>query len=257
MIKDTMLVTSITPDNIEPQRLAIESWLGLGFPVTSLNTELEIEALKPLFENVEFVAVPGEAPAGNAPAPIRMSDVIAFLHRAQSQICALIKPDIRLVAKPETVHHLLEQARNSMVLASRTDVRTPGDATGEINKSGFDVFFFDRSILGILPPSEFCLRQPWWDHWLPSCLIRPPRRFPLKFASFPFAIHAGDSTRWHDDDSYERYGMRFAKFLDPSTHDSLLTQPPDARRRSLDALTLNVAMAILFESQWISCLAER
>jgi hypothetical protein len=252
----TLLVTSIAPHNVENQQRAIESWLRLGFSVSSLNTPSEIDQLKPLFGNVEFVAVQRDAQADCGKPLVYLNDVVAFLGSRGSPVCGLINSDIHLRATPETVRYLLEEAKNSMVLASRTDVKTLDDATGEVYKFGFDVFLFDRSILDILPPTEFCLGQPWWDLWLPSCLIHPPRRFPLKFVSFPIAFHIELAKNWANDGSYEKYGMQFAKFLDQGTHDALLKQSPETLRSSLESLRLNVAMAILFESRWISCFPE-
>jgi hypothetical protein len=256
MSNPTLLVTSIAPHNIENQQRAIESWLRLGFSVSSLNTPSEVDQLKPLFGNVEFVAVQRDARADCGKPLVYLNDVVAFLASRGSPVCGLINSDIHLRATPETVRYLLAEAKSAMVLASRTDVKTLDDATGEIYKFGFDVFLFDRAILDILPSTEFCLGQPWWDLWLASCLMHTPRKFPLKFAAFPVAFHIEDAKNCGDDGNHEKYGMQFAKFLDLSTHDSLLKQPPAMLRSSLESLSLNVAMAILFECQWLSCFPE-
>jgi hypothetical protein len=251
-----LLVTSIAPHNVENQQRAIASWLPLGFAVASLNTPSEIDRLKPLFGGVEFVAVGRDARADCGKPLVYLDDVVAFLAARGSPVCGLINSDIHLRATPEIVRHLLKEAGNSMVLASRTDVNTLDDSAGEVYKFGFDVFLFDRAILGTLPSTEFCLGQPWWDLWLPSCLIRPPRRFALKFASSPFAYRVGPPEKTDADDGYEKCGMRFAAFVDPGTHDALRRQAPETRRNSLESLSVNVAMAILFECQWISCFPE-
>jgi len=256
MPEPTLLVTSIAPHNVENQQRAIESWRRLGFSVASLNTPSELEPLKPLFPGVEFVPVPRDARADCGKPLVYLNDVVAFLRSRGSPVCGLINSDIHLRATPETVRYLLAEARNSMVLASRTDVKTLDAATGEVYKFGFDVFLFDRAILEILPSTEFCLGQPWWGHWLPSCLMRPPRRFPLKFISFPVATHVELAENCDNNDIYGKYGMQFAKLLDQTMHEALLTQSPEMLKSSLDALRLNVAMTILFESQWISCFPE-
>ena len=260
MTDPTLLVTSIAPHNIENQQRAIESWLRLGFSVASLNTPSEIDQLKPLFRNVEFVAVPRDARADCGKPLVYLNDVVAFLGSRGSPVCGLINSDIHLRATPDTVGYLLQEAKNSMVLASRTDVKTLADTTGEIYKFGFDVFLFDRAILETLPPTEFCLGQPWWDYWLASRFINSPQgapcRFSLKLVAFPFAVHVKHEKYWDHSGNYEKYGLRFAKLLDPATHNSLLTQSPETLKGSLKSLSLNVAMAILFESQWISCFPE-
>ena len=256
MAERTVLATSINPDNVENQHLAIESWLRLGFSVSSLNTPSDIEKLRPQFRGVDFFAVQENLQAGQGKSSIGLKDVVAFLGQHGSPVCGLINPDIHLRATPAAVKFLLEEARNSMLLANRTDVGSLDDVTGEICKSNFDVFLFDRAILDILPASEYCFGQPWWDYWLASCLMLPPRRFSLKFASFPLAFRIQDNISSSDEDSYTRYGMHFARFLDQRTYDALLQQAPATLRSSLEALGLNVAMAILFECQWLSCFPE-
>ena len=253
MPENTLLVTSISPHNIENQQLAIESWLRLGFSVSSLNAEPEIDALKPLFRDVEFVAAQRGTGAGSGRSPVSFNDAVGFLNSRGSPVCGLIKSDIHLRATPAALQFLMEEAKGSLVYASRTDVNSLDDPTGDICKSSFDVFLFDREILKTLPPTELCLGQSWWDLWLPYCLIRLPGSFPLKFVSFPFATHIMNARNREEGGDYDRYGMHFARFLDLSTHDALLSQPPGMLRKSLEAISLNVAMAIFFESRWLSC----
>jgi hypothetical protein len=256
MPEPTLLVTSIAPHNIENQQRAIESWLRLGFAVTSLNAPSEIEELKPFFGNVEFVAVQRDAQADCGKPLVYLNDVVAFLGSHGTPVCGLINSDIHLRATPETVRYLLEEAKNSMVLASRTDVKTLDDATGEVYKFGFDVFLFDRAILETLPSTEFCLGQPWWDYWLASCFINSPQsapcKFSLKLAAFPFAVHVRHEKYWDRGGNYEKYGLHFAKHLDQRTHTALLEQAPETLRNSLHSLSVNVAATVLLQSQWIS-----
>jgi hypothetical protein len=260
MSERPLLITSIAPHNIENQQLAIASWLRLGFSVSSLNTPSEIDKLKPLFGNVEFVAVQKDARADCGKPLVYLNDVVAFLRSRGTPVCGLINSDIHLRATPESVRYLLEEARNSMVLASRTDVIASDDTTGEIYKFGFDVFLFDRAILEILPPTEFCLGQPWWDYWLASRFIKSPQstpcKFSLKLVAFPFAIHVKHEKYWDHGGNYEKYGMHFAKLLDPGTHSALLAQSPETLRKSLQSLSVNVAATVLLQSQWISYITK-
>jgi hypothetical protein len=256
MSEPTLLVTSIAPHNVENQQRAIESWLRLGFSVTSLNTPSELEQLKPLFPGVEFVPVPRDARADCGKPLVYLDDVVAFLRSRGSPVCGLINSDIHLRATPDIIRYLLAEARNSMVLASRTDVKTLDDATGEVYKFGFDVFLFDRAILDILPPTEFCLGQPWWDYWFASRFINAPKnapcKFPLKLVAFPFAIHVRHEKYWDQGGNYEKYGMHFAKCLDQNTHTSLLKQSRETLRNSLYSLSVNVAATVILQGQWIS-----
>ncbi len=256
MTERTALVTSIAPHNIDNQKLAIESWLRLGFSVVSLNTPSEVESLKPLFPKVEFVAVQRDARADCGKPMVYLNDVLAYLRAHGSPICGLINSDIHLRTTPETVQFLLVEARNSMVIANRTDVSTLADVAGEIYKFGFDAFLFDRAVLETFSATEFCLGQPWWDYWLASRFINSPQsapcRFLLKVVAFPFAVHVRHEKHWDQGDNYEKYGLHFAKCLDPQTHASIMAQSSATVRSALHNLSVNVAATVLLQGKWIS-----
>jgi len=256
MTEHTMLVTSIAPHNVKNQQLAIESWLRLGFTVASLNTPSEIDQLKPRFGNVEFIAVQRDARVDCGKPLVYLNDVIAFLGSRGSPVCGLVNSDIHLHATPAAVRFLLEEAKNSMVIANRMDVNTLDDAAGEIYKFGFDAFLFDRAVLATLPSTEFCLGQPWWDYWLASRFINSPQSAPcgfsLKMVAFPFAIHVKHEKHWDQDGNYEKYGMHFAKCLDPQTYATIKTQSPATMRNALHNLSINVAATVLLQGKWIS-----
>ncbi len=251
-----MLVTSIAPHNIQNQQLAIASWLRLGFSVTSLNAPSEIEQLQRVFSAVDFVAVQKDAALDCGKPLVYLDDVIAFLRSKGSPVCGLINSDIHLRATPEMIRYLIEQAKNSMVLCNRTDVDTLDQDAGEIYKYGFDAFLFDKSILDILTPTEFCLGQPWWDYWLASRFMMStqsaPSRFALKLATFPLAVHVRHEKHWDHSGNYQKYGLIFAKILDSATYDSLKVLSLDMQRSSMYTLSINVAATVLLQAQWLS-----
>lgn len=251
------LVTSIAPRNIENQQSAIESWLRLGFSVTSLNTQTEADTLRQHFRGINFSVVSRDASADCGKPLVFLNDVLGFLSRRGSPVCGLINSDIHLRASPMVVQFLLEQARKAMVLFSRTDVAGLDDPAGTVYKHGFDGFLFDKEILGFLPSTDFCLGQPWWDYWFPSYLLRLLRQYPLKYVAFPLAVHVKHELNWNDEGNYEKYGMHFLKILDPRSHDAFLAYAPDQLRKSLNAYSFNVAASILLQSQWLSYVANQ
>lgn len=254
-MSDTLLVTSLSTGAIESQSQAVESWRRLGFSVASLNVQPDLEMLRPHFPDVEFVTANGVGGKSDCGSRISISDALAHLDSSGTPICGLIRPDVRLRASSNAVRFLTEEAGNSFVFASRTDIGSFADANGEVCKSGFDVFLFDHEVLKVLSAAEWCLGGSWWDLWLPYCLMPLPRRFPLKYVSFPLAFRSGGSEKGEVDD-YEKYGMSFARLLDQGTYNALLGQSPEMRRQSLGAMRMGVAMAILFESRWLSCFPD-
>ena len=256
MTERTMLVTSIAPHNIQNQQLAIASWQRLGFSVTSLNASSEIAQLKPAFKDVDFVTVQKDALLDCGKPLVYLDDVIAFFRSNGSPVCGLINSDIHLRATPGMIRYLIGQAKDSMVLFNRTDVDTIDQDAGEIYKHGFDAFLFDKSILDMLTPTEFCLGQPWWDYWLASRFMKSPQsapcRFSLKLAAFPFAVHVSHEKKWDHSGNYQKYGLIFAKILDPATYNALNEQSAEMQRNSLHSLSINVAATVLLQAQWLS-----
>ena len=49
-----LILTTLSPTNIENQKLAVSSWLRLGYNVKSINSKSDIENLKMHF-NIEFI----------------------------------------------------------------------------------------------------------------------------------------------------------------------------------------------------------
>lgn len=256
----SMLVTSLAPHNIRNQQLAVESWMRLGFSVASLNSAAEIDQIKPEFAGVEFVVVDRDAQQDCGKPLVYLDDVIAFLKTNGSPVCGLINSDIHLRATHELIRYLIGEARGSMVLFNRTDVDTLDQDVGEIYKFGFDAFLFDKSVLDILTPTEFCLGQPWWDYWLASRFVKSPQgapvRYPLKLAATPLAVHVRHEKKWDHSGNYEKYGLTFAKYLDVATHNNLKALPSDKLRNALYSVSVNVAATVLLQAHWLSYIPE-
>ncbi len=246
------LVTSVAPHNIENQQAAIASWQRLGFAVTSLNAVEEADALAPRFPDVSFFRVSRDARSDCGKPLVYLSDIAAFLRQHGTPVCGLINSDIHLRADPETVRYLVEEARGSLLVASRMNVNGLGDPWGEIYKHGFDAFFFDKSVLDLLPMTHFCLGQPWWDFVLPACVLRPPKKLALKFIAFPFAVHLRHELKWDTSGNYEKYGLHFLQAFDPQRYDMLSKQPPEQLRGSLCTHSVHIAAMILLNSQWLA-----
>jgi hypothetical protein len=249
-----MLVTSVAPHNVENQQRAIESWRNLGFSVTSLNSEDEANQLRPLFEGVEFSLVARDARAECGKPLVYLNDVFAFLRQSGTPVCGVINSDIHLRATPATIRHLLDEAKDSLVFANRVDVDTLESTTGEVFSRGFDVFFFDRAITKYLPLTRFCLGQPWWDYWLPSCMFKVPS-IRLKLLAFPLALHVRHALNWHLD-NFDKYGLHFVQCFEPEVYRRMLGEAPEKQKESMRSYNAQVLAMIWLRSQWLSCLPD-
>jgi hypothetical protein len=246
------LVTSVAPHNVENQRRAIDSWLRAGFSVTSLNAESEIGQVRKLFPEIDFQPVARDASAECGRPLVYLDDVFAYLRKNGAKVCGLINSDIHLRAGEAAVQYVVEQARGSLLLACRTDVEALDRQTGEVFKHGFDVFLFDREILDLVPSSKFCLGQPWWDYWFPSCFINPRRPTPIKLVTFPFVAHIKHSSDWNRDRNFEKYGLHCMQYFEPAKGQAIMKQPAEQLRLSIGLYSVQVAQAIWRHSRWLS-----
>jgi hypothetical protein len=246
------LVTSVAPRNVENQRQAMDSWLRAGFSVISVNAESEIGRVRSLFPEIDFQPVTRDASVECGRPLVYLDDVFAFLKKDGSQICGLINSDIHLRTDEATLRYVVEQARESLVMACRTDVESLNSRIGEVFKHGFDVFLFDRKILDLVPSSKFCLGQPWWDYWFPSCILGMQRQIPLKLVTFPFIAHIRHSSDWNRDRNFEKYGLHCMQYFDPARGQELAKQPAAQLRQSIGTYSAQIAQTIWGRSRWLS-----
>jgi hypothetical protein len=252
MHEQVNLVTSVAPHNVENQRRAIDSWLRAEFSVTSLNSEAEIDQCRELFPELNFHPVTRDASAECGRPLVYLDDVFAFLKKNGAEICGLINSDIHLRADEASVSYVVEQARGSLLMTCRTDVESLESRNGEVFKHGIDVFFFDREIIDLVPSSKFCLGQPWWDYWLPSCILGMQRQIALKLVTFPFIAHIRHSSNWDHDRNFEIYGLHCMQYFDPAKGQELMKQSAEQLRLSIGKYSVQIAQAIWRHSRWLS-----
>ncbi len=252
MREPVKLVTSVAPHNVENQQRAIDSWLRAGFSVISLNAEAEIGQTRKLFPDIDFQPVTRDASAECGRPLVYLDDVFAFLRKNGTQICGLINSDIHLRAEEASVNYVVEQARGSLLMTCRTDVESLECQNGEVFKHGIDVFLFDKEVLDLAPSSKFCLGQPWWDYWLPSCILGMKRQIPLKLVTFPFVAHIRHTSNWDHDRNFEKYGLHCMQYFDPAKKQELMKQSAEQLRLSIGQYSVQMAHAIWRHSRWLS-----
>ena len=168
MNSSTLIATSIVPDHrIKIQKEAVFSWLNAGMEVISLNTNLEIEKLTPIFNNVAFIPQIRTGKLLFGKPYIFISEILNYLRSTNHSICGIINSDISLIADTNLHSFLKEQARGSLVYGPRYQVSSFDDSEGEVDPLGFDYFIFDRRLIPDWNETHFCLGLPSWDHWFP------------------------------------------------------------------------------------------
>ncbi len=192
------IATSIAPGDIETQRTAVDSWRKLGFDVVSLNCPDEISALREVFPDVRFVEVRREAGDSYGRPLVYFDEFLRYFRSQRSRICGIVNSDIHLISDQPIVPFIESHALDGLVYGPRTDVDSLDELQGEPCQTGFDFFFFDRSLIPCFPPSEFRIGLPWWDHWVP--LVSILEGFATKRLISPFAYHIRHPSKWDKDE---------------------------------------------------------
>ncbi len=225
------IATSIAPvDERGVQPAAVQSWLDHGCKVVSVNTADEIQALKPNYADVEFVAAgrTAEQYAGR-PVPYVFDLLQAALNQGEPDGgVGITNADIFLRPQDGLSTYMSDSAEQGLVLGARVDVADvqafetyvpEGEPTYSI---GYDFFVMSRQIAGDIKDSPFAMGMPFWDYWLPlTCHLAGHRLLALKS---PVALHAAHETRW-DDTVYLFFHSLIAYALEQSQ--------PDAKSESL------------------------
>ena len=215
LIEDMITIaTSLAPGkDLHNQRMAVNSWLKLGFRVISINAAEEIAVLQPNFPQLEFVRANRDGREKFTKPYIYFDDCLAYLAKSKSKICGIVNSDIYLL-KEEFYSFLKKEAGHSFVYGCRVDVETMENLTGEVFELGFDYFFFDKQIVSHYPPSNFLIGLPMWDFWavlIPICL-----KVPVKKVITPHAYHIRHKTNW-DDKTWYLFREELIRYIKPTT----------------------------------------
>ncbi len=207
---DVLIVTTIAPGNIENQRSAINSWRALGFTVVSLNNQEEINQLQPIYKDVDFQVVNRDARVESGKPLVYIDDIFLYLYENGTKICGIVNSDILMKADDDFLSFIREQAENSLIVSSRSEISSPEQLAGKTYIYGLDVFFFDRRFAEHFPPSKFCLGLPWWDYFVPYIALE--QGFCLKMIDNHFAYHISHPTNYSKD-LWLKMGIYFTQFI--------------------------------------------
>lgn len=194
-IEDAITIaTSLAPGkDLHNQRMAINSWLKLGFRVISMNSLEEIAVLQSYFPDIEFVKAHRDGRDMFDKPYIYFDDCLEYFAKSDSRICGIVNSDIYLL-KEEFYSFLKKEAVHSFVYGSRVDVEAIEDLSGDFFELGFDYFFFNKQIVSHYPRSNFLIGLPMWDFW--AVLIPIYFRIPVKKVITPHAYHIMHKTNW-------------------------------------------------------------
>lgn len=205
-------VTSIAPKNIERQQQAIASWVELGFLVTSINNQEDINNIQKHFPKVQFQVTNLHAKKINAdeniPAYVSLRAILDFIFKSDRSW--IINSDIILddLAHPQ-ISYLENASHQNLVFGNRIDVESVSSRSGNRYDNGYDYFILGPELDHIFTSrTHVFMGQPWWDYWMPLTCIRKGIKPKLNMSKI--AYHVEHDTNWNIDQMF-RFGNIVAK----------------------------------------------
>jgi hypothetical protein len=217
-----VIVTSLSPADLEKQLAAIETWQQDGFKVVSINAMDEIAAIRPYAANLEFIVADRDARSKYNKPLIYINDIMDYFKNRPIRCCGIVNADIYL-CRPNFSEFVCRESKNSFLYGSRLEVKSLNSEQGHEYRQGFDYFFFDRSILKCFPEKqEFCLGLPWWDYWL--VIVPLMHKVSVKKIASPVGVHIAHETKWKLENWLEM-GIAMARNFKPPfslSHENML-----------------------------------
>lgn len=193
-----IIISSLSPNhsNFLLQLEAVDSWVQFG-KCYSLNTAAEIEHLKPLYPEINFIETHRTLEAIFGKPFVSINALMDFAIELQEDLL-IVNSDIILTALP--AFHT-----NGLTILSRWDYTDHfGDA--RLFVAGYDIFFIPKAFLKIFPPSIYSLGQTFWDHALPYRFII--NNIPVYWPKDKCAFHKFHKTQWRFE-HWEKMGQYF------------------------------------------------
>jgi len=205
------VATSIAPFNIDNQKKAISTWINAGFEVISFNCQEEIDVLKDLFVDINFVRVNRDGRQAFGKPFIYFNDIMEYFKNSQCDTCGIINSDIHMLCIDDSFKNfVLDEARGSIVFGSRVEIKSIESLNGFFY-IGHDYFFFDKKLAAVFPEEDFFIGQPAWDYWI--VFIAIISRFKAKKIVNPIAFHISHPIRWEEDLNIKLINIIISKYF--------------------------------------------
>ena len=158
-----IILTTISPTNIDNQQQAVNSWLKLGHTVYSLNSKNDIEQIKSNFD-IEFVEVENLGTTEFKKDYVRLNAFTDWIKENGSAL--IINSDIEIYGDVE-----IKDEPKTIQVFSRNDYAVNINNSIKFN-SGFDAFYLTKEFCMWIPKSRLVIGQCHWDYYLPLMAIK-------------------------------------------------------------------------------------
>jgi hypothetical protein len=201
------------------QALCIQSWIGNGFRVISVNHVDEIPALAQRYPEVTFVPTARDAREWTGRKNPYIADLLLALADAKEPVLGIINSDLLFEPSAAWAQKLPATVTQSLVVAHRYDAKSLRN--GALRRYfGVDCFFFDKTVasLALEGAMPFAMGVPWWDYWLPCMALLDNRT--IVAVDRPAILHLAHETAYR----HETW-RAFARIFSQSVIDRLESLP--------------------------------
>jgi hypothetical protein len=162
------IFTTINPNgNFESQKEAISSW-SKKYNVYSVNTKREIESIKDIYQNVNFIET-DDTFNYNDKKLIKLNSILSVIEEiSENETVAIVNSDIIL-------NESVELNINKRYLVNGVFIGTRYELDGDKKYPfihGYDIFIFNSKYSNLFKNENYVIGMPWWDYWLPIVTIR-------------------------------------------------------------------------------------
>jgi len=206
------------------QALCIQSWIGNGFRVLSVNHADEVAALAQRYPEVTFVPTARDAREWTGRKNPYIADLLAALKEASEPVLGLINSDLLFEPSAAWTENLPSRVTMSMVVAHRYN--THSLKQGALRRfQGLDCFFFDKStaLRALETALPFAIGAPWWDYWLPCIALLNNRTVTV--VDRPAILHLFHKAAYSGQSQTE-FGNRFADAVIRESEGATFGQSP-------------------------------
>jgi hypothetical protein len=161
------IFTTINPNDLSDTQLnAISSWTK-KYKVYSVNRKEEIERIKDIYKDVNFIETDDTYLYKNKKL-IKLNSILDSIEKVSNGISAIINSDIILNDEVE-LNIKNRYLINGIFIGTRYELDN-GEKYPFIY--GYDIFIFNSKYAPLFKNEKYVIGMPWWDYWIPICALK-------------------------------------------------------------------------------------
>jgi len=186
-------VTSISPYRLQRQKVCINSWLALGFPVVAVQSPGEEAVLKPHFPGVEFVET---RLVGDKFQNYTIARIKPLIDQAVDEEILILNSDIDIVSDPDVFRkNWTDPDKLELRIGIRWN-RNPRTGEFKMFKNGVDAFLITPDMAKVIPDIGLAIGKPAWDYFIPWHLVKKEGYKMTLHKEPPTFIHEEHHQNW-------------------------------------------------------------